>query len=358
VIYLAYLIRNILFILIGTLIAFLTFTYVAPLLSPFIVAVFLSFFIEPLVTYFQTKHGWSRGAAVGTAMLIVFGGFTLAITLAVTRLIVELFHLTAYLPNYIESIKTVVISMQNKLQAFYFTLPADVLDFINKKSAGSAYSLDSILGKVQVIAGKLLDFVLALVSSVPAWIILIIISAIATYFMSKDKNIIIGQWLRIIPPPWGRKTLDIIKDIFAAIIGYLRAQLVLISITFAQTLVGLYIIGAPYALLMGLVIGIADLLPILGPSAIYLPWIAWSFITGDTVFAIKLTVLFVVVLINRQVLETKIMSSTMGMHPLATLIAMYMGLQLMGPIGVIAGPMFIIVVKSFATAGIIGWKQD
>jgi sporulation integral membrane protein YtvI len=276
----------------------------------------------------------------------------------VARLIVELLHLSTFLPDYISNIKTVVISLQNRAEAYYFTLPPDVLDFINTKIAESAYSLDAILNKTRLITGSLLNFLLQLVASVPAWIILIIISGIATYFIAKDRREITRFWLRIIPSPWGKKLLGISNEIFRAIVSYVRAQLVLISITLIQSVIGLYFIKAPYALLIGLMIGVADLIPVLGPSSIYLPWIAWEFITGDTVFAVKLTILFAIVLIVRQILETKIVSHSMGLHPLATLVAMYVGLQILGPLGVIAGPLFIIVLKAFASAGLIGWPEE
>ncbi|MHB9093687.1 MAG: sporulation integral membrane protein YtvI [Eubacteriales bacterium] len=342
----------------GTAVVYLLLKYVAPIFAPFIIAVFLTIFIEPLVLFLQKRGRLPRAAAVGVALLAVFGALGLVVTFAVARLISELLHLSTFLPQYVANIKSVVLSIQTRVESYYFTLPADVLDFINGKIAGSAYSLDSILQKARFFTGKLLNFLLQLVSSVPIWVILIVISAIATYFMSKDKRLIVNYWLKVLPEPWGRKSLDIAKDIFQAIISYVRAQMILISITMLQSLIGLYIIDAPYALLMGLIIGLADLIPVLGPSSIYLPWITWEFITGDTAFAVKLLILYAVVLIVRQVLETKIVSSSMGLHPLATLMAMYVGLQLLGPLGVIAGPLFIITLKALASAGLIGWKES
>jgi len=289
---------------------------------------------------------------------VTAGGNKFALATAlITRLIIELVHLSAYLPDYAENIKTVIMSLQDKAEAYYLALPGDVISFINEQVTGSKLSLDGILEQAQKMTGKLLNLVLRLVSSVPLLIILVIISGIATYFMAKDKKVILGFWLRTIPEPWGRKIIDVARDILQAITSYIRAQAVLITLTFVQSLIGLYLIGAPYALTMGLVIGFADIIPILGPSAIYLPWIAWEFITGDTGFAIKLSVLYAIVIVVRQVLETKIVSSSMGLHPLATLVGMYVGLQLLGPMGVIAGPLFIIAVKAFASAGLLKWKN-
>lgn len=345
-------------IVLGTLAAYLLIKYVAPVLAPFIVAIFLAFLIEPLVRIMKEQLRMPRALAVALSMFIVFGGLAIALSLVIARLILEMVHLTAFLPDYINNIKTVIASLQNRAEAYYFNLPQDVISFINERIAGTGYNLDSVLRKVQVVAGKFLNFILQLVASVPTWVIFVIITGIATYFMSKDKRVIIDYWLKALPKPWGRKTLEITREIFQAIISYVRAQSILIFITFLQSLIGLYIIGAPYALIVALAVGLADIIPILGPSSIFLPWIVWEFVSGDTVFAIKLTVLYAIVIVVRQVLETKIVSKTMGLHPLATLMSMFVGLKLLGALGVVAGPLFIITIKAFATAGLIGWKAD
>lgn len=349
--------KNALFIALGALIAYLLFKFVAPLFAPFIVAVFLSFLIEPLVKLLQNKINLSRGLSVGVSMITVFGGLGVIVTLIITRLIVELVHLSAFLPNYINNMKAVLLSWRIRAEEYYFALPPDVLGFINKKLSTSAYSLDALLVKAQKATGNVLDFVMGIISAIPVWVVLIIISGIATFFISKDKKIIVSFWMRFVPAPWGRKIMEIVKEVFHAIIVYLRAQLILITITFAQSLLGLYIIGAPYALLMGIVIGIADLIPVLGPSSIYIPWVIWEFATGDSIFAIKLLILFAIVIVVRQILETKIVSSSMGLHPLATMISMYVGLNLFGATGVIAGPLFLIALKAFDSAGIIKWNK-
>lgn len=355
---LKHLTKTLVLIILGTLVGYLLFKYVAPVVAPFIVALFLAFFIEPVVNVLQEQARFPRALAVGLSMLLVFGGAALVLSLVIARLILELFHLTAFLPDYINNIKTVLSSLHNRIEAYYFNLPQDVLDFINERIARSDYNLDSLLSRVQMVAGRMLNFILQMVASVPTWVIFIIIAGIATYFMSKDKTVLTDFWLRVIPKPWGRKSLDITREIFHAIIGYVRAQSILISITFIQSLIGLYLIGAPYALIVALAVGLADIIPILGPSAIYLPWIAWEFISGDTVFAVKLTILYAIVLVVRQVLETKIVSRTMGLHPLPTLVSMYVGLKLLGTLGVVAGPLFIITVKAFISAGLIGWNAE
>jgi predicted PurR-regulated permease PerM len=119
------------------------------------------------------------------------------------------------------------------------------------------------------------------------------------------------------------------------------------------SIAGLYLSGAQYALTVGLLVSFFDLIPVLGPATVYLPWIIWSFVSGSTAFGVKLTVLYLTVLVVRQVMETKIVSANLGLHPLATLVAMYAGLKTIGIPGLVLGPIVMIAAMAVFKAGIL-----
>lgn len=351
------LIKNLVLIAAGIALIYLAFIYILPYVMPFVAAGFLAVLLEPAIRFLQRKAKIPRPAAVGVAMLTVLGGVLAVLAVVIARLIAELVHLSSYLPVYVKNVQIVMENMEQKALAYYFNLPPKVLAYIHDQVAGSQYNLQSFLGKLQGFTNKLLNFIIALVSSVPGWIILIIISIIATYLVAKDRRVIVRTWMEVLPEPWGDKSLGVAKDIAGALAGYVRAQFTLIFITFVLSLIGLYLAGSQYALLMALIIAIFDLIPVLGPSTVFLPWVGWAFLTGNTALGIKLSILFAVLLVVRQVMETKIMSENMGLHPLATLIAMYVGLQLFGAFGVVAGPVFLITMKALSRAGVLKWRM-
>ncbi|RYD06576.1 hypothetical protein N752_02600 [Desulforamulus aquiferis] len=84
------------------------------------------------------------------------------------------------------------------------------------------------------------------------------------------------------PAPFGERSLHVLKAVFGAFLGYIRAQGILVSISTFISILGLYIIGAEYALTMGLLIGFFDIIPVLGPSTVILPWVIWSLVSGST----------------------------------------------------------------------------
>ncbi|MFX4260893.1 sporulation integral membrane protein YtvI [Pelotomaculum propionicicum] len=319
--------------------------YVLPILVPFIIAVIIGLFMEPVIKILQ-RVKMSRGLATLTTMVIVFGGIGVIVTAVIIRLVSELVHLSASVPALTLEIKNYVQGLVEKTTAFYVTLPPGITSSIEQ-------SLNSLASSLQGVATGVANSLLSFISMVPGTLAVMLVILLSSYFIARDKQIIIDFIKRLIPDPWDEKIIIAAREVAAAFMAYLKAQAILILISTCLSVTGLYLIGADYALLMGLLIGVFDLIPVLGPATIYLPWLLWSFATGATVFGVKLAVLYLVVLIVRQVLETKIVSSNLGLHPLATLVSMYAGLWTLGLAGLIMGPILLIAVQSFYKAGIL-----
>ncbi|GAB6157602.1 sporulation integral membrane protein YtvI [Desulfotomaculum varum] len=320
-------------------------SFLVPLLTPFIIALFISFLLEPVVGVLQSKARLSRGPAVALAMLFLFSLVGSVITLLLLRLTAELIHLSKTFPYIVLDIQHWVEVSLPKFYRFYGELPPTVTDYIRQSFGAAAQTLQNFLSIT-------LNSLLSTFSAVPGIITLIIVSFLATYFISKDRRVLTRQWLRVLPAPYGEQSLRVIKEVVEAFVSYLKAQGVLVSISTLISIIGLYLIGAEYALTMGLLIGFFDIIPVLGPGTVVLPWVGWSFLTGHAVFGSKLLVLYLVILVTRQLLETKVVATNLGLHPLATLVALFVGFKVLGFLGMIAGPILLIAVQAVVKAGI------
>ncbi|MFA4886401.1 MAG: sporulation integral membrane protein YtvI, partial [Desulfotomaculaceae bacterium] len=298
------------------------------------------------IRFLQKKAKMSRGIATLTAMLVVFGSFIVILSVIILQLISELIQLSISLPALTLEIKGYSQGLIEKATAFYIALPPSVSSSIEQNINNLAASLQGLLSKA---ANSLLLFI----SMVPGTIAVLVVSLLATYFLARDRRLIADFILRLLPASWGEKTVAVTHDVAAAFTAYLKAQALLVSITTVLSVTGLYMIGADYALIMGLSVGFFDLIPVLGPATIFVPWLIWSFATGATGFGIKITVLYLLVLLVRQVLETKIVSANLGLHPLATLLAMYAGLKTIGLTGLVLGPILLIAIQSLYKAGVL-----
>ncbi len=96
---------------------------------------------------------------------------------------------------------------------------------------------------------------------------------------------------------------------------------------------------------MALLIAFADALPIVGSGTILIPWAIICSMQGDINLSLALFILFVIITIVRQLVEPKVVSNQIGIHPIFTLIAMYTGYKAMGIIGMLIGPIIIIILK-------------
>ena len=141
-----------------------------------------------------------------------------------------------------------------------------------------------------------------------------------------------------------------LADLKMALVGFIRAQLTLITLTAIIILVGLMILKVNYALTLALVIGLVDLLPYLGVGAVMVPWIVYLFIVGNYKLAIGLSILYLITIVVRQFLEPKVYASNIGLDPLLTLVALFVGLQLFGFIGLIIGPTLTVILMALYRA--------
>ncbi len=109
---------------------------------------------------------------------------------------------------------------------------------------------------------------------------------------------------------------------------------------------------------MAIVIGVVDALPILGTGAVIIPWAVINIIMKHYSLAAALLVLYGVIVVTRQIIEPKIMGKNIGLHPLATLISLYIGMRIFGIIGILIGPLTLIVIKALQKTSIIpNWKE-
>ena len=126
---------------------------------------------------------------------------------------------------------------------------------------------------------------------------------------------------------------------------YIRSYLILLLITFLEMMLGLFIVGAPYPLLMAGVIALLDLLPVVGVGVVLIPWGVWCFIGKNTALGIGLILLFVVHTVLRQMIEPRIVGKSLGVHPILTLVFIYTGYTLFGFVGILLVPLLTVLMN-------------
>ena len=110
---------------------------------------------------------------------------------------------------------------------------------------------------------------------------------------------------------------------------------------------GLSILHRPYTVLPAFINALVDILPVLGISTVLVPWGIFELIRGNVALGTGLLVLCAIMLLIRQLIEPRIIGKSLGLHPLTTLFAAYVGLQLFGLFGMLLGPAVAMVIKGW-----------
>jgi sporulation integral membrane protein YtvI len=194
---------------------------------------------------------------------------------------------------------------------------------------------------------KIIDYI----TSIPSMLVNIVITILATYFITSDKFYILDRMEHHLSKKMMGKVMKYAKSITSSLGGYLKAEVTLSLITFLVVLTGLnifYLIGmeVEYPILMAIFIGFVDVLPILGAGSIMVPWSIILFLNNQVSLAFSVLGLFVLTVVLKQFIEPKLVSKNISIHPIFTLLAMYTGFKIMGVIGLLVGPIILIIFKN------------
>lgn len=164
---------------------------------------------------------------------------------------------------------------------------------------------------------------------------------IGVYFILADKYDIVSLSKIVLP--------DINVKVIYKKIGELKkmisVEIFLVIITMVETVIGLLILGVDNAVVFGMLCGILDILPYVGTILVFLPLVLYKIYLKNYIIAFGIFALYILLQINRQILETKFMSSRLKVHPLLILISLYIGMKLFGVIGIFMGPLYVISAK-------------
>ena len=313
-------------------------------LFPFTLALFFSILTQPFSRFLQKKLQFSQKIATIVSIILFLVIFLAFISLSALRLSGEIYKLSINLNKYSKDFQSLWNHTIDRVYSLLGYFPEGFDEQVKS----------SINGFIRMGTSKLGSFINSLINfitSIPTIILYICITILSTFFISLDKNKIMAFLEQQFPKSWIKKVYNIKREMFNVLGSYIRAQIILMTICFFELLISFNLLSflkfnLPYPLIFSIIICIIDALPILGAGAVLLPWSLISFVTGDINLGLALLVIYFLVLSVRQMLEPKLISQNLGVHPLVTLISMYSGFKFFGVIGFLIGPVVMIILKN------------
>lgn len=339
--------KKILYILLGCLGVYIFLKYILELVLPFLIAWVVASLLHPIVTWLNKVVKIPRGFGTLLAMTTILSGVIAVITMIVKQLWIQIQSFADSFGYYKENIQYVFDKVELQMQQLGEHIPLP-----------SAFaSLDDLINEVLGLVGGFLDEIVkgtyAVVSHVPNGLFFVIVMFIAIFFMTKDYKDISDFIKAQIPSRTIHHLTQIKNGLKEALGGYVKTQLILMCFTFSICLTGLVVLRRQYALLIALGIAVFDAFPIFGSGAILIPWAAYYLITGEYMIGVGLLAIYGIIVVMRQIMEPKVLSTQIGIYALVTLMSMYIGLKLMGVLGMIIGPVTMVMIKTLQRIGVL-----
>ncbi len=331
-------------------VAWLFFNFALPSLMPFVLAALIAVLVSPLAKKISAATRIPRKACAAVLLILVFSLVSMLLYLAIRRLVTELGDLLFRLSENPEIIENTVQGIVDRLtgNGSHFSFLQKIFD----SDALGALGIDigeamrqALASLLSALTAALPGAAVALIKQVPSALLFLIVLLIAAFYFSSEGGAIAHGLCQILPDKWQKKLPMLGEKIKKTLVGYLKAYFLIMVLTFCEMLLGLTILGVDYAFIMAIVISVVDILPILGAGTVLVPWAIFAFLTSNTPLGVGLLILYAVTLVVRQFAEPKIVGSTLGIHPLATLASVYLGLSLLGFIGIFVGPMVALLLR-------------
>jgi sporulation integral membrane protein YtvI len=225
----------------------------------------------------------------------------------------------------------------------------EALGFLGRMGPGAASGVRAAADRmapilqegISTLSARVLSGAGTLAGQLPGFALACSFTVLSSFFILLDYESIGAFLLRQLP----RRLAEPVRDsrVFLAetVRQVLRAYLLIMFITFGEISLGLWFLRVDYYLIIGLAVAVLDILPVLGSGSVLIPWGLWTLLQGNLTLGIGILLLYAVVTAVRTVIEPKIVGRRIGLSPLMTLGAMYVGMKLGGFGGLILAPMAV-----------------
>ena len=356
---------NVIFIAMLLGLSFIVIKYFLGMITPFIIGFIVAAVLQKPISWISKKTHIGRGIVSVILVFVLVGVLGVGLYFLLYNIISEIISLVSKFPGFFTESWPIIYSKINQNMSYILkSLPTgmsnSLSDWINNINLES--EIYTALMNIASTAGK---SAANFATSIPVIIVTFIITVVSCCFLSIDYPNVIAFFKRQIPNHHGLAVSNL-KGIFVdSIFKMIKAYALLMFVTFAQLAVFLtvsgYICGddtlKKYSVAIAFAIAIVDILPVLGTGSIMIPWAIISILMSNWPMAICLLVSYAIITVIRQVLEPRVIGGQIGLNPIVTLFFMYLGLQVIGVMGMFIFPMTVICLKKLQDNGHIKmWK--
>ncbi len=322
-------------IIVYAVLAYFALKYVLPTAFPLLVIFIVSFFISRAAKGISARLKIPQGVCAFFLVSLMLCGVGICIYFVLSQLVSQISMLVKGMSG-------------DALDSLFCSL--EKIPFVGGLASGTEeYARDNInpvlTRALSSLSGTIGGFVSAAVGATPRALFSGIVYIMCVYYMSVDFDSVLGFLKRLVPSQFKGKLHGMVKGAVSASVKLLKAYALIFLITLAELFVGLSLLCPSYALAFSLLIAVLDILPVLGAGAVLLPWGVARLALGDTLCGVGLIVLYLVILITHRIAEPRLIGKSVGIHPLAAVLCMYVGYRFFGMAGMLVLPFAVSLVR-------------
>ena len=341
-----------LYVSVGLAAAYLVFNYLWSALLPFAVAYLFAECFRPIVKYSESHRKFPKRSFVLFVVLLAAASLVGLIYAVSRQVVLEINELATKIGETVELIRT-----DDGYASEFIDRICSYIPFVDLRGRlwEMRSNLDNELWSIAVsfgdkMWGGIVSFVGSAAAFFPKALLFAAVVIIATYYFAIDRVKINCFFLSLFPKKL-RPMLKATRDSLAETVGrFLRAYGLLFLITFFELLLAFIIMGIEYSFVLALLIALVDVLPVLGTGTVLIPWGIIALASGNIGTGIGIFIAYAIITVVRQILEPTIVGKFIGLSPLAALASMYVGLKLMGIVGLFVFPLGAILLKRILEA--------
>ena len=330
-----------------------------PLLSlfaPFLFALAAAALLNPLVKKLQKALGWNRQLLSALVLILLFGLAGGGLALLVYAAAGQLVSLAQNWSGLLASAQSAIDQVEVLFARFLTLVPPQVTEIVKETGDELFQWLSDVAPAVLADLGREAG---EKAMGLPSFLVALIIFVMATFLLTADYPYLRSRAVQHMDEGVLRFLGQLRSTALGAFGGYLKAEFLLSVGVFFILLAGFFIIRQPYGLLLALGLAVMDFIPIIGAGTAMVPWAFVALFTGDLPSAVELMVIWGAIALFRRVMEPKFVGDQTGLSPLLSLAAIYVGMKLAGVLGMVFGPVVVLVALNLAGMGMFrGFRLD
>lgn len=342
---------NTIYVFLIVILIYLFLKYAFSLASPFILAFFIAYLLNKPAKSLSQSTKLPHKLVSFFTVLIFYCTVGVLVSFIGIRFISRIAKIVSIIPSIYERqlVPFLITTFDRVEEAIYNIDPA----IVGILSEGFNQFVRSLGEHITNFSLALLASLSNLASSLPGFFIRLLLMIISTFFIAIDFDSLTSFVKRQFSEK-GNEIIDKIKGYMVnTLFVVIRSYGLIMLITFIELSIGLSIIGIPNAIFIAFLIAIFDILPVLGTGGIMIPWTLMTFIQRDFKTGLGLLLIYIFVTVMRNILEPKIVGGQLGLHPVITLMSMFVGAKLLGVVGLFGFPIILSLLRHLNSTGVI-----